>query len=172
MGQVEIRGLLVHQCGACRGAFVDLDNLRRLEELEAPAGSVAVAPSRAPKGGKHAAPVVYIRCPGCAEVMNRVQFGRFSGIVVDVCREHGTFFDADEIERARTFIATGGLELAKKRLADEAAEREREERSGRRRAARKAAPKVSPMLPPLMPTTSEDALWFVARELRRWLRGR
>lgn len=172
MKQGEIRGLHVHQCGACRGTFVDSANLRRLEELEAPAGSAAVAPGRIPKSTKHAAPVVYIRCPGCAEVMNRVQFGRFSGIVVDVCREHGTFFDADEMERARTFIAAGGLEAAKKRVAEETAAEEREARASRRKAARKPATRL-PMPAPILPTpTSEDALWFVARELRRWLRTR
>lgn len=170
MTQGEIHGLHAHVCGGCRGTFVDAENLRKLEELEAPSASVAIAPGRLPKQARHAPPVVYIRCPGCAEVMNRVQFGRFSGIVVDVCREHGTFFDADEVERARAFIAGGGLEMAKRRLAEETAEQERDLRAGRRRAARKAATKV-PLIA-MAPTTPDEALWFVARELRRWLRGR
>jgi Zn-finger nucleic acid-binding protein len=173
MKQGEIRGLEVHQCGSCRGTFVDSANLRRLEELDAPPAAVAVAPPKQPKGSRHAAPVVYIRCPGCAEVMNRIQFGRFSGIVVDVCREHGTFFDADEMERAREFIAGGGLDAAKKRIAEEAAAEERDIRAGRRKAARRTAskgPVAAALLEPA--TTPEDALWFVARELRRWLRTR
>lgn len=170
MKQGEIRGLHVHQCGACRGTFVDAQNLRRLEQLEAPAATLALAPGKVPKGTKHAAPVVYIRCPGCAEVMNRVQFGRFSGIVVDVCREHGTFFDADEMERARTFIAGGGLEFAKKRVAEESAAADRDARASRRKAARKSAAGKMAMPAEVLPaTTPEDALWFVARELRRWL---
>jgi Zn-finger nucleic acid-binding protein len=175
MTQGEIRGLLVHQCGSCRGTFVDSANLRKLEELEAPPATVAIAPGRIPKGGRHAAPVVYIRCPGCAEVMNRIQFGRFSGIVVDVCREHGTFFDADEMERAREFIAAGGLEAAKKRVAEETAAEDREARAARRKAARKAgkASAAAVATAAVAPaTTPEDALWYVARELRRWLRAR
>jgi hypothetical protein len=31
--------------------------------------------------------------------MNRVNFAEYSGVVVDVCREHGTWFDADERQR-------------------------------------------------------------------------
>ena len=34
--------------------------------------------------------VQYRRCPHCREFMNRVNFGRYSGVIVDVCREHGT----------------------------------------------------------------------------------
>ena len=42
----------------------------------------------------------YIPCPICHELMNRVNFANFSGVIVDVCREHGTWFDRDELRRA------------------------------------------------------------------------
>jgi Zn-finger nucleic acid-binding protein len=169
MRQLEVRGLWVHECSACHGRFVDNASLRRLEEQAAPPASVAASPpGRVPKGARSSSPVVYIRCPACAEVMNRVQFGRYSGIVVDVCREHGTFFDAEELERARTFIESGGLEMAKRRAADEAAERDRDARARARRTTRKSSTKM----PAIQPTTSDDALWAVAHELGRWLRSR
>ena len=33
-------------------------------------------------------------------MMNRMNFGRLSGTVVDVCSGHGTFLDAGELHRS------------------------------------------------------------------------
>ncbi len=41
--------------------------------------------------------------------MNRVNFAHCSGVIVDVCKEHGTWFDADELRRIVEFIRAGGL---------------------------------------------------------------
>jgi hypothetical protein len=62
--------------------------------------------------------------------MNRVNFARYSGVIMDVCKEHGTFFDRDELRRIVTFIRGGGLDRARDR------ERERlvEEQQRLRRA--------------------------------------
>ena len=54
--------------------------------------------------------VRYARCPSCADIMTRMNFGRSSGIVVDVCRAHGTWFDRGELESALQFVRDGGLE--------------------------------------------------------------
>ena len=45
--------------------------------------------------------------------MNRVNFARCSGVVVDVCKAHGTWFDRDELRRIVEFIRAGGLEQAR-----------------------------------------------------------
>jgi hypothetical protein len=45
--------------------------------------------------------------------MNRVNFGRLSGAVVDVCKGHGTFLDAGELHQIVAFIQSGGLERAR-----------------------------------------------------------
>ena len=42
--------------------------------------------------------------------MNRVNFARCSGVIVDVCRGHGTWFDRDELSGIVQFIRGGGLE--------------------------------------------------------------
>lgn len=44
--------------------------------------------------------------------MNRRNFGRRSGVIVDECVEHGLFLDPGEFEAIETFIAHGGLALA------------------------------------------------------------
>ena len=45
--------------------------------------------------------------------MNRINFGRVSGTVIDVCRGHGTFLDAGELHAIASFIMDGGLDLAR-----------------------------------------------------------
>ena len=68
-------------------------------------------------------PVRYRRCPRCGKMMNRVNFGRLSGAIVDVCRGHGTFLDRGELHQIVRFIQQGGLERAREaqrqELADE-----------------------------------------------------
>ena len=57
-------------------------------------------------------PVQYAPCPQCQTLMNRLNFAHTSGIIVDVCTPHGTWFDADELRRVVEFVARGGLEAA------------------------------------------------------------
>jgi hypothetical protein len=42
--------------------------------------------------------------------MARMIFGQRSGVVVDVCRAHGTWFDAGELDAVLEFVRFGGLE--------------------------------------------------------------
>ena len=56
-------------------------------------------------------------------MMNRINFGRSSGAVVDVCKGHGTFLDRGELHQIVRFIQAGGIDRARaaelQRLADE-----------------------------------------------------
>ena len=52
----------------------------------------------------------YLPCPVCGKLMNRINFANFSSVIVDVCREHGTWFDRDELRRIVEFIRAGGIE--------------------------------------------------------------
>src|SRR4051812_43321923 len=53
--------------------------------------------------------------PRVKNLMNRVNFAHTSGVIVDVCTKHGTWFDADELRRVLEFITSGGLEAARAR---------------------------------------------------------
>jgi Zn-finger nucleic acid-binding protein len=77
------------------------------------------------------ASVRYVACPVCKKIMNRQAFSRGSGVVVDVCREHGVFFDAGELSDVLHFIERGGLEQARLR---EELDRVHERARGRERA--------------------------------------
>jgi Zn-finger nucleic acid-binding protein len=60
-------------------------------------------------------PLEYIPCVRCGKLMNRKNFKRISGVIIDECRRHGVWLDAGELEKIRHFIANGGLEMAMER---------------------------------------------------------
>lgn len=66
--------------------------------------------------------VSYVPCPMCHATMNRINFGKLSGVIIDVCHKHGTWFDAGELTRVITFVASGGLARTKAREAIERSE--------------------------------------------------
>jgi Zn-finger nucleic acid-binding protein len=70
--------------------------------------------------------VKYIPCPLCHTSMNRVNFGKVSGVIVDVCRNHGTWFDGGELTRVVAFAASGGLAKTRAREQQEEQERARQ----------------------------------------------
>lgn len=47
--------------------------------------------------------------------MNRMNFARCSGVIVDICRRHGIWFDRDELREIVEFIRAGGLELSRQK---------------------------------------------------------
>jgi Zn-finger nucleic acid-binding protein len=98
-----IGGLGAQACPACGGVFADRAAVAALASSTlAPSPSLTIPTHRVDTSG-------YVKCPGCGDLMKRVNFGRKSGVIVDVCVDHGTWFDADEIDRVAAFIASGGL---------------------------------------------------------------
>jgi Zn-finger nucleic acid-binding protein len=52
--------------------------------------------------------VTYIKCPVCAKLMNRVNFGAKSGVIVDRCKEHGVWLDGGELRHLFEWMKAGG----------------------------------------------------------------
>jgi len=97
------------RCGGCRGLWVDRATFERLcaaPPAGAGAGRKALPGRRVPP--RPPEDIRYRKCPECRDVMNRINFGRVSGVVVDVCRAHGAFLDAGELSQIRAFLAAGG----------------------------------------------------------------
>lgn len=106
--------LVIDECTACGGVFLDRTAVERVisDRRQARADAllgVLGKPEVKPQAGR-----LYVKCPTCAKLMNRRQFALGAGIVVDVCRDHGTFFDAGELPRIIEFVMQGGLEQAEK----------------------------------------------------------
>jgi len=114
-----VEGVLLDECPNCHGVFVDVVVLERVLKDREPLESILVAgvtkPARPEPLNNNPAGRMYIPCPDCRAMMNRVNFGRSSGVIVDVCKDHGTWFDADELPRVVKFVLDGGLEKAQHR---------------------------------------------------------
>jgi Zn-finger nucleic acid-binding protein len=117
-------GIRLNECGKCYGLWLDPNSFdalcRSTEQRSADFGSARWLPPKSTPGSD---PVQYRHCPVCRQFMNRVNFARCSGVVLDVCRGHGIWFDRQELQRIVQFIEAGGLnqarELEKARLTEE-----------------------------------------------------
>jgi Zn-finger nucleic acid-binding protein len=137
MTAVHLGAMSLAECATCAGVWVDADAFDRLcADREAQAAvvhgsalrgstSTGAAPDAPPKLEK----ISYRPCPRCKKMMNRVNFAKYSGVVLDVCRAHGTFFDRDELHRVVRFIQAGGLDRARARDREDLVEAERRLRS-------------------------------------------
>lgn len=122
--RVDIGSTPLLECASCDGVWVDADVFERLcGQREAQA---AVLHRLSPRtAGKTTGEVRYRPCLRCGKMMNRVNFGKQSGAVIDVCRGHGTFLDAGELHQIVTFITGGGLDRARTQKIEELREEER-----------------------------------------------
>jgi len=55
----------------------------------------------------------YVPCPECSQLMNRANFAHCSGVIIDLCKQHGVWFDCNELSRIIEFIRAGGLEMSR-----------------------------------------------------------
>jgi Zn-finger nucleic acid-binding protein len=60
-------------------------------------------------------PINYVPCPDCKELMNRSNFARISGVIIDLCKQHGVWFDANELSKIISFIDEGGLKRSREK---------------------------------------------------------
>ena len=123
-------GIAFWGCGRCGGIMMDRPTFdQAAESADLWAGLIDRA--RALHGAAEVEldlkKVVYLSCPICEKTMARKNFGRVSGAMVDVCVEHGTWFDQGELARSLEFIRDGGGERTA-RFEQAEAEHEREQR--------------------------------------------
>jgi Zn-finger nucleic acid-binding protein len=130
---------LLDECRRCGGVWVEskvfeslVKNRDQQARLEAAAGPEITLEDRRPAPSHGAppsrSPREYIPCPDCRQLMNRKNFGNISGVLVDICKSHGIWFDTGELGRIVKFVMRGGLVEARHR---QLAELEREEKEKR-----------------------------------------
>lgn len=112
---VTVGSTSLRECPRCEGIWVDKTSFDSLckdrEQQSALLGAAFSLPDNAIS--KNDLAVRYHPCPVCGALMNRVNFAKCSGVIVDVCREHGTWFDRDELRRIVEFIRSGGFDKAR-----------------------------------------------------------
>ncbi len=107
----------IDECAVCAGMWVGAEVFQRIvnqqarerEEKEYSHQVKTFSPLAEQPGGK----IAYIKCPSCRRHMNRLNFARASGVIIDECRPHGIWLDRDELEKIAAYVATGGLRRSK-----------------------------------------------------------
>lgn len=141
---VKVGAVTLDECTRCGGLWVDATSFHRIcEETEQQTVVLEAALSR-PEATADPAPAQrYWPCPECGRLMNRQNFARVSGVLVDVCKGHGVWFNPGELRRIVEFIRAGGMSRARARekadLREERARLQEAERDARRVAARLGA---------------------------------
>lgn len=144
MQAVTVGTVTVLECVSCDGLWVEAEAFERIcAEREAQAAVLHRGSASAPSVEKR---VSYRPCVRCGTMMNRVNFARVSGTVVDVCKGHGTFLDRGELHALIRFIQDGGLERARQRQLEDLKEQERRLKEQERRVARANRASVSDSL--------------------------
>ena len=132
---------LLDECHGCGGVWLESkvfealvknrDQQARLEAAAVPEITLeerqGIAATNAPVSRSHRE---YIPCPDCRQLMNRKNFGNISGVLIDICKPHGVWFDTGELGRIVRFVMRGGLAEAKQRASDEVERAARERRAG------------------------------------------
>ena len=117
MEAVLIGNSKVRECPQCEGIWTDTETLRQICADQEKQAAVLGMPTQLPgnEGVEIEKQIRYLPCPVCRDMMNRINFANFSGVIVDVCRLHGTWFDRDELRRIVEFIRAGGMDKARQR---------------------------------------------------------
>ena len=107
----------IERCEQCLGLFFDPGELEAV--LQATVSDVftvnmsqldKIATMRANEYG-----VTYIKCPVCAKLMNRVNFGAKSGVIVNRCRDDGVWLDGGDLRHLFEWMKAGGKLLDQER---------------------------------------------------------
>ncbi len=114
MRVVAIGDSKVLECSSCLGLWLNTQSFEKIctdREQDAAvlgAASLANVDRTVPQ-----TKVNYVPCPECSQLMNRANFARCSGVIIDLCMQHGIWFDRDELSRIVEFIRSGGLEMSR-----------------------------------------------------------
>lgn len=107
----------IDECNNCGGIWMDKESFQKIcddreqqeQALVYPSliRTIELQPTNQPTR-------MYIPCPECGGLMQRKNFVGCSGIIVDWCKQHGTWFDRQELQQIVNFIKSGGLQKARK----------------------------------------------------------
>jgi Zn-finger nucleic acid-binding protein len=132
MVSVNVGATTMLECEGCFGLWLAVATFEKVcadrEQQSAVLGMATHAVSASHETSK----VNYVPCPECSQLMNRMNFARCSGVIVDICKQHGTWFDRDELSRIVEFISDGGLNASRARERIEIAEQREQLRDAQR----------------------------------------
>lgn len=109
---------LIERCQDCLGMFFDTGELETL--IKASVSNVYNVDrhkithlNKTLRNNDY--PASYIKCPVCSQIMNRVNFGARSGVIIDRCPDHGVWLDGGELRHLLEWVKAGGQILSKQK---------------------------------------------------------
>ena len=125
LNDLQIEKVNLRECHKCDGIWADAETFEIVcanSESQAAVLSFVSAKHHEDEN-KNPVKINYVPCPDCKQLMNRNNFARSSGVIIDLCKQHGVWFDAEELPRIIDFVRQGGLEHARRKekiqIADE-----------------------------------------------------
>jgi len=115
--RLRIDEINLRECRRCDGLWADaetFENVCASRESQAAVLGLIADRHRAAEN-KNPVKVNYVPCPDCRQLMNRSNFARSSGVIIDLCKNHGAWFDAEELPRIIEFVRQGGLDHARQK---------------------------------------------------------
>lgn len=133
MGSISLRldkEVFIERCETCSGIFFDPDELEAVIDasvskvFEVDLERMAIISEEM---SRDYTDVKYVRCPVCQTLMNRRNYGARSGVIVDLCSQHGVWLNGGELRRLLHWVKAGGLlhDREKRQKDKEQAERKR-----------------------------------------------
>ncbi|MES2178173.1 MAG: zf-TFIIB domain-containing protein [Gemmatimonadota bacterium] len=114
------------ECAECGGLWLDPPSLQKLcSQREHHSSVVSALAAHVPRATVGTESVRYIPCPRCKKLMNRTNFARSSGVILDVCKTDGVWLDRGELQRVLGFVEAGGLAKQRSREIEELANEQR-----------------------------------------------
>lgn len=168
---------IIERCDECLGLFFDPGELEAL--LEATVTNVFIIDRNgldAVSADRKVDPLAisYIKCPVCSKLMNRVNFGIRSGVIVDRCKDHGVWLDGGELRQLFEWMKLGGKLLQQERQEQLKKEELKQERDRRERtggyAGSGGAPTSFDAYSDTLRMSDPDLFGMVVKAIRFFLR--
>ena len=107
--------LHIERCDSCYGVFFDTEELKEVIEASVK-GSRNIDLMKLfqiTENPRYIDIMVYRNCPVCEKKMNRKNFMGQSGVITDVCSDHGIWLDSGELRQILEWVKVGGVEKVK-----------------------------------------------------------
>ena len=116
LARTQLGDVEVDQCSHCGGVWLRQDLFDRVSAGKEIRGrALGVLPTSTGPKATATLEVRYRPCPVCSRMMNRYNYARISGVIIDGCKNDGLWFDKEELRQVLEFIQAGGLDKSHER---------------------------------------------------------
>lgn len=107
--------LHIERCDSCYGVFFDINELEEIidDTVKGSTNIDLIKLFQITENPRYVDVIVYRNCPVCQKKMNRKNFMGQSGVITDVCSEHGIWLDSGELRQIMEWVKVGGAKKVK-----------------------------------------------------------